>query len=106
MIVETACFINVACLECDLETTAAHAERHRIHVDVIWLSSTIRSLLVVLRPVTVPWDGWVDKGAGCVDIVKDGHIDLHLGAASSPDVGRQSPNLEVREPAALLIVFV
>lgn len=38
LVIQETCLLNVASLEGDLQTRAAHAEPHTVHVDVVGLS--------------------------------------------------------------------
>ena len=47
LIIKMACLFNVTCLECDLETGAAHSEPHAVHVNVVWFGTPCSTAVVV-----------------------------------------------------------
>lgn len=42
LVIQQSRLANVACLEGDLQTTAAHAKAHAVHVDVVRLGRLLR----------------------------------------------------------------
>lgn len=97
LIIDLASLVHIDSLESDLETAAAHAKGHGVHVDVIRQSSTILNCVAVLREQVAAGDGGVDKGLGRVLVVEDGHVDGNLGSTASANVGSQGSNAEEKK---------
>lgn len=97
LIVDLASLVHIDSLESDLETAAAHAKGHGIHVDVIRQSSAILNRVAILGEQVAAGDGGVDKGLGCVLVMEDGHVDGNLGSTASANVGSQGSNAEEKK---------
>lgn len=62
LIVQRACLADIACLESELETAAAHPEAHRVHVDVVGQRGFAAFVAIVHR------DGGVFVSENCCTI--------------------------------------
>jgi hypothetical protein len=91
LVVDLCRLLEILCLEGDLQAAAAHAERHRVHVDVVRARGTRFGLAIgrIKRPV--PGDCRVDEGRWRMDVLEDGDVDRNLGPAPAADVGGERP---------------
>jgi len=81
LVIHLSPFFDILCLERYLKTATPHAERHRVHVDVILFCSPIPDIIVLRPMMKIIINSRVLEGPLCVLILEDWHIDLNLPAS-------------------------
>ena len=87
LVIHALCVVDTRCLECHLQTAAAHTKAHRVHVDVVGICRSESRFLILRKFMTVPRHARIHKRSGGMYIAKERHVYTHFGAAAFADVG-------------------